>query len=280
MESNNSVVKLLLYLVLIIQCTAAYSLSQTKNTKEHGHVFFTPMRTKERKESHLKRTDQSAHEGYCNPRKEKNPTKVKKNMNKLFKTLYPNEAQMEERNIREYDYQGGDMEGVQGTQFNNTNYDGVGDAIYSAMTNGSHDEGVHNSRRKGGFPTGNVLNRDLPSSYPAAQTGETTLQSISHAGHASRNDSGEEKTVERHRGENFEDNQESAANEQSTMELFGKNEKLKSESNFSLMDYLKDLFQNSTYIKKFQNFIEIFFNKYDQRVLESTIFFNFDETLF
>ncbi|ANQ07996.1 Uncharacterized protein PCOAH_00020880 [Plasmodium coatneyi] len=264
MEGGNSVVRMLLYFALFIQCTAAYSFSQSKNREENGNVFFTPMLTKDVKESHFKGTSQNAQESYT-PRKERNATKIKKNMNNLFKTLYPNEAQMEERNRKEWDYQGGTMQGVhdeQGTQVNNR----------------SHDEGVHSNRRKGGFPSGNVLNRELPSIYPVGQGGETTDHSVSGV-------DGEEKTIEHHSGENVEDNQKSSAkeqsaNQQSPMELLGKSEQLKSESNFSLLDYLKGFFQKSTYIKKFQNFIELFFNKYDQRVLESTIFFNFDETLF
>ncbi|GAB66182.1 hypothetical protein PCYB_083430 [Plasmodium cynomolgi strain B] len=270
-------------------CSAAYSFSQSKNTKQNGDIFFTPMLSKERKESHLKGTSQNAQEGYnYHPRKEKNATKIKKNVNKLFKTLYPNEAQMEGREGKEYHYQGRNMECVHGkqeTQVNSRSYDGVGAASYSAVPRGSHDEGVRNSQRKGGFPSGNVLNRELPSSYPDGQRGETTLQSVSNVGgndssSDSSSDSGGGRTGEHHSGENIERSQKSAANQQSALHLFGKSEKLKSESKFALMDYLKDFFQKSTYMKKFQNFIEIFFNKYDQRVLESTIFFNFDETLF
>ncbi|CAD2097919.1 conserved Plasmodium protein, unknown function [Plasmodium vinckei] len=63
-------------------------------------------------------------------------------------------------------------------------------------------------------------------------------------------------------------------------EIFGNNEKVKSESKFGIFNYLKSYFEKSPYITNFYNFVEMFFNKYDQRVLESTTFFNFDETLF
>lgn len=275
---DNSALRMFLYLALFIQCTAAYSFSQSKNTEDDGNIFFTPMLNKERKGSYLKGISQNAHEGY-NPRKERHATKIKQNMNKLFQTLYPNEAQMEESKRKEFDYQGSNMESVhdkQEAQVNNRSYDAVGDATYSAMSRESHDEGIHNSRRKGIFLSGNVLNRDLPSIYPVGQRGETTHQNFTNVS----NFGGEEKTVQHHSGENMQDQEKAATNDQSTMEILGKSEKLKSESKFAFLDYLKDLFQKSTYVKKFQNFIELFFNKYDQRVLESTIFFNFDETLF
>lgn len=63
-------------------------------------------------------------------------------------------------------------------------------------------------------------------------------------------------------------------------EIFGNNEKVKSESKFGIFNYLKSYFEKSPFIKNFYNFVEMFFNKYDQRVLESTTFFNFDEILF
>ncbi|CRG98748.1 conserved Plasmodium protein, unknown function [Plasmodium relictum] len=73
---------------------------------------------------------------------------------------------------------------------------------------------------------------------------------------------------------------EATLNKQNAFGVFGNGEKMKSESRFAIFNYLKDFFQNSSYMKNFRNFIEIFFNKYDQRILESTVFFNFDETLF
>ncbi|CAG9479164.1 conserved Plasmodium protein, unknown function [Plasmodium vivax] len=279
---GTSFARLLLYLAVFINCTAAYSFSQSKNARQNGNVFFTPMPTREGRESHLKEASQNAQEGY-NPRKEKNAVKIKKNLNKLFKTLYPNEAQMEERERREGDCQGRgidymagaeDMHGMhakQGTQTKNRSYDGVGAATYSAFPRGSHDEEVRNGRRKGGLPSGNVLSRDLPSSYAVGQGGETG--EYHGGGNVERSQKGEAN-------QQNAANQQSPANQQSALHLWGESEKLKSESKFALMDYLKDFFQKSTYMKKFQNFIEIFFNKYDQRVLESTIFFNFDETLF
>ncbi|EUD65618.1 hypothetical protein C922_03864 [Plasmodium inui San Antonio 1] len=290
---GNSVLRLLLYLAVLIPCTGAYSFSPSKNTNPSRNVFFTPMATKEREESHLKWMSQNAQEDY-NTRKEKSATKMNKKLNRLFKTLYPNEAQMKEREKKEPYYQGRSMEGMQinqGIEDNNRSYDGVRAATYSAVARGSNDEAVRNSRRKGGFPSGNVLNRQLPSSYPAAQRGETTLHSVDSDSNVSNdsekpsyNDTKGAETAEHHSSENIERSQDSDAendaNQQSPLHLFGQSEKLKSESKFALMDYLKELFQKSTYMKRFQNFIEIFFNKYDQRVLESTVFFNFDETLF
>ncbi|CAD2097604.1 hypothetical protein YYG_03986 [Plasmodium vinckei petteri] len=69
-------------------------------------------------------------------------------------------------------------------------------------------------------------------------------------------------------------------NKKGVFEIFGNNEKVKSESKFGIFNYLKSYFEKSPYITNFYNFVEMFFNKYDQRVLESTTFFNFDETLF
>ncbi|SCL98477.1 conserved Plasmodium protein, unknown function [Plasmodium chabaudi chabaudi] len=69
-------------------------------------------------------------------------------------------------------------------------------------------------------------------------------------------------------------------NKKDVFEIFGNNEKVKSESKFGIFNYLKSYFEKSPYITNFYNFVEMFFNKYDQRVLESTTFFNFDETLF
>lgn len=63
------------------------------------------------------------------------------------------------------------------------------------------------------------------------------------------------------------------------LDVYGQNEKMKSESTFNLLNFFKNLYQKYTYLN-FKEYVDLFFKKYDERVLESISYFNFDEILF
>ncbi|KEG01024.1 conserved Plasmodium protein, unknown function [Plasmodium vinckei vinckei] len=114
----------------------------------------------------------------------------------------------------------------------------------------------------------------IPKSYS-----DTINNSINNFGDIVNDVENSNKTQTNKEGLNQNDNY-ATENKKGVFEIFGNNEKVKSESKFGIFNYLKSYFEKSPYITNFYNFVEMFFNKYDQRVLESTTFFNFDETLF
>ncbi|CXI03354.1 conserved Plasmodium protein, unknown function [Plasmodium berghei] len=174
---------------------------------------------------------------------EKNHFKNKKYNNRLYNTLYPTEEN------KDYDF------------FNNHNTN-----THKSEQNSKHaipnfyNDNMNNSMNK----ISDVVNKD--------EINNVENFDKSHENNFTKTQIDKE-TV------NQNDNY-ATENKKGVFEIFGNNEKVKSESKFGIFNYLKSYFEKSPYIKNFYNFVEMFFNKYDQRVLESTTFFNFDEILF
>ncbi|SBT79323.1 conserved Plasmodium protein, unknown function [Plasmodium malariae] len=225
----------------------AYS---TSKVKENGNTLYTGFRTKEDKENYVNNLNNLNSYNLINAKKEKNAFKIRKNMNKLYNALYPSEIEEEHEQVRNEN----DTYEKDENKVYSGNYEKHGPPSVDKI---SADNTSNNNLKKNDFKSRNVFNKEMKSNFIIDEDGLAV-----------------------HNKNGYKDIDYGDINKQRTFDIFGSNEKVKSESNFAIVNYLKDFFQNSPYIKNFQNFIEVFFNKYDQRVLESTVFFNFDETLF
>ncbi|CAB38980.1 hypothetical protein PFAG_00465 [Plasmodium falciparum Santa Lucia] len=248
----------LLYFSYLIYCIFVSSYSTSKS-KENGNMLLTNILMNKNRKNEL--NELNFHEVYDLKRPKgrniKNSEminnnnnnnndynnmngglKMRKNVNKLFNTLYPNDINKEEKEINNYNNVKEKRSYINNT--NNINHN-----------NNNNDDNNNN-------------NNDM-----IYKNEEDNLQHM--------NDIENVKSI----NNNIQNNKTSSYEKQkTTFDIVGNNEKMKSESKFAFVNYLKDFFQNSPYVKNFQNAIEVFFNKYDQRILESTVFFNFDETLF
>ncbi|CRG94305.1 conserved Plasmodium protein, unknown function [Plasmodium gallinaceum] len=213
------------YIIFLLQFIVAYSYSNTK-VNENGNILSSNLSIKNKK-NNFKNLNSG---DIIDAKKEKNDIKIRKNMNKLYNTLFPDD--IEKKNEK--------------SNFDNK-YEKEHFEDNSYRINIPIDEKDLNNKKLD-KKSDTLKNTELFNN-------EMKIENIKN---------GDEITI----------------NKQNTFGILGNGEKMKSESKFAIFNYLKDFFQNSSYIKNFRNYIEIFFNKYDQRIMESTIFFNFDETLF
>ncbi|SOV73956.1 conserved Plasmodium protein, unknown function [Plasmodium sp. gorilla clade G3] len=258
----------LLYFSYLIHCIFVSSYSTSKS-KENGNMLLSNILMNKNRNNDL--TELSFNEVYDMKRPKgrniKNPEmsnsnnnnnnnnaynningglKMRKNVNKLFNTLYPNDINKEE---------------IENNNYNNVNEK---QSYINNMNNINHNNNNDNNN--------NSNYNDM-----IYKNEEDDLQLMNDIENVKiiNNDIQNNNLIKE------ENNKTSSYEKQNTtFDIVGNNEKMKSESKFAIVNYLKEFFQNSPYVKNFQNAIEVFFNKYDQRILESTVFFNFDETLF
>ncbi|GAW80669.1 hypothetical protein, conserved [Plasmodium gonderi] len=299
MERINFII-LFSYITLFIQYASVYSFNQSKGKGNNVDVLGTTTRSPKANEEERYFKARESMDEITNARKERNGFKIRKNVNKLYSTLYPNEMEMEEE-IRENQGYNEHVKNNMGKyskheiQDKNKDYDILKSSTYgTAGRNGN--EVVRHNRGRVHFPNGNIMNKELSGSYLVSpgeflhnnsiivegsnNEDETTIANNSINAEGTSNGETRIITSSWGGGGGGGNNDKYITDKKNALHILGSSEKMKSESKFAMVDYLKDFFQNSEYMKKFQRFIEIFFNKYDQRVLESTIFFNFDETLF
>ncbi|SOV20898.1 conserved Plasmodium protein, unknown function [Plasmodium sp. DRC-Itaito] len=249
--------RVLLYFTYLIQCIFVSSYSTSKS-KENGNTLFTNILMNKNRNNDLselnfsevydmkrpkgRNINNSEMNSHNNSNNNMNGgLKMRKNVNKLFNTLYPNEINKEEKEINNTN----NVNEKQSYINNTNNINNINNDDNNNNNNSNYDDLLYKNEKDDLYHMNDIDN----------------VKIINDDSQYNKTSSYEEK-------------------QKTTFDIVGNNEKMKSESKFAIVNYLKDFFQNSPYVKNFQNTIEVFFNKYDQRILESTVFFNFDETLF
>ncbi|VWU49635.1 conserved protein, unknown function [Hepatocystis sp. ex Piliocolobus tephrosceles] len=282
---------LLVTLVNEYELTNAYSLLKRGNDGTNSALINSHNITTNKNDTdNINETDPNS---LINIKTDKNFFKIRKNMNKLYNTLYAtdidgiyitredkynNNTTMSESSINSNNSYSDNKTKME-NEYNENNENTTTTTVNNVISLSKKDSNIlkHNNFKKSKFHSAQILNTELKNNniinaFDKPMYKNNNTEMLYNSNNANIN-----MYIPKNNNIN---NTNSDMNVNNVYDIYGNNEKMKSESNFAVINYIKDFFQNSPYIKRFKNFVELFFNKYDQRVLESTIFFNFDETLF